>query len=506
MIMKTLFFKGKFFLFTIILASCIIIFGMIILNDNVTTFGIIELNGLLNEMNREISEVDYLGMTGKFKLHMELYKDEINQQQFDEKELRVAMIISEYDNTVSIYYRKQNPISHLLFMFTNLVRTLINKQPLSIEYNNPTDDDLSRAYYYERNNYYDDALKIYNRILKKGNLDTGKIPVVMIHKGFCLALLRKINEAKDILTEVIRQYNNESLALAAATLLQYIAYFEQEINKTKESEENALDKSEKLYKLIAYKDALEILDKMSFEDEEQKERILYLKARCYEEVGEKEESLEIYQEIIRENASSEAAKLANSRILIMGTMNINLEKLKKLAVVNNAEIQDTEFTELSQISEQYEEITGEKEKVLLSDQEIEDRTYTIDENEIDEIINKSIVDMQSKEPEPAPTAQPKTPVPTVTPVSAAVSQKTPLPVQTPTPIPLLTPPPNLEKVKKTNEDGSYQLTYNSKEGISYKVEYYNQAGALKYYIEYLYDYDGKIVGVVKKDKNGNIIY
>ena len=90
---------------------------------------------------------------------------------------------------------------------------------------------------------------------------------------------------------------------------------------------------------------------------------------------------------------------------------------------------------------------------------------------------------------------------------------TPLPVQTRlhepvatvTSIPIISPPPNLGKEKKINEDGSYEIVYKSEDGISYKIEYYNESNSLQYSIEYLYDYDGRIVGVVKKDKNGNII-
>ncbi|MBN2534186.1 MAG: tetratricopeptide repeat protein, partial [Spirochaetales bacterium] len=435
-------FSGKLFLFLIVISSSMIIFGMIVLNNNVTNIGIIELNGFLNEMNREISDVDYLGMVSKFKLHMDFYKDNIDQQEFDKNELRVAMVISGYENTISIYSRKDSGFTRFLLIIINLMRKLIDKPPLLQDYYNPTDNDLSLAYYYERNNYYDKALTVYNRALKKENLDKKKIPVINIHRSFCLALLRKVEEAKTLLKDVINQYSNENLALTAATLLQYIIYFEQEINKTKESGESALNKSEKLYKLIAYDDAIEILNQLSLEDEGQKDKIQYLKARCYEEVGEKEKSLEIYQEIIEENADSETAKLANNRILIMGTKDKELEELTEIAKDNNEKIKDTEFTEILDVAEQYKETTKDE---LIDDTILDEEAESTPEGQTPVPAETPFYTDAPRET-PAETATPvptqtRTPVPAETATPVPTQTRTPVPAETETPVPAQTRPP-----------------------------------------------------------------
>jgi len=560
--MRTFSFKSSLFLIIIILLSAVLIFGMIILNKNITNIGLLELNGFLNETNREELEIDYIGITSKFMLHMEFYKNNINQKEFDKKTLRVAMIISSYNDTVSIFNPRKHKFSNILLFFINILRELINQSPISSDILNPVDSELTLAYYYERNNYYDKALDVYNEILKEPDLDNKKNPIIMIHKGFCLALLQKTDKAKNILKDVIKQYNNEGVALTAATLLQYIQLFETEINKTKTSSESALDKSEKLYKLIAYNDAIEILDQMSIEDEEQKDKILYLKARCHEETGEKEEALDIYQEIIEENEDSEFAKLANNRLLIIGTMDAEHEDLKDVAKENNNVIQDSDFPEILEESDEYEEVSGKTEEEILAKIKSDEKTDNTKEPDADDFISDSNTDNEGETPEPTatllqetpipttpvqktpePTAvhQKKTPNPTATPVQktpepAATSvqrtpnptttpvQKTPNPTTTPvqktpnppatpvstdppaeTAIPVQSPPPNLEEEKKVNEDGTYKITFTSEEGIPYKIEYFDDSDTLEYYIEYLYDYNGKIIGVVKKDKDGNII-
>jgi tetratricopeptide (TPR) repeat protein len=503
--------KGYVFLFILIISAGVIVFGMVILNDNVTRIGIIELNGFLNDANREESNIDYLGMVSKFKLHMEFYRDTINQKQFDKAELRVAMVISSYSTSLMIYDKDTyNIFSSILMVVINFFRGLIEKPPLSFNYDNPTNNDLTLAYYYERNNYYEKAFNIYERTLENSVLDQKKIPIIMIHKGFCMVFLRRMEEAKNILRDVIDTYTNENAAVTAAILLQYIIYFEEEIKKTKASDVSDLEKSEKLYKLIAYNDAIEILDTILLEDEEQKDTIQYLKARCYEETGQKENAAIIYQEIIEENPDSEIAELSNNRILLMGTIDKNLEELKSLAEANNEEIQSTGFSEMLEVTDQYEEKTSGSYEDALIDKEIEKSTEAAYKNGIDEFVEESLAEIQEKAGEPTPAELSKTYIPTITTLKTEIPVKTPLVQKTPlpddkTPVPVQTPPPNLDKVKKKNDDGTYMIIHNSQEGISFKIEYFSESGSLQYYIEYIYDLEGKIIGVVKKDEKGNII-
>ncbi|MBN2442637.1 MAG: tetratricopeptide repeat protein, partial [Spirochaetales bacterium] len=439
--------KSSIFFLSVILSAVLIVAGMAALNNQVTKIGLIELNGSLNEMNREESKVDYVGMVSKYKLHTEYYKDQINQQQFDKGELRVAMLISSYSDSVSIYDRKTyNLFSRFLLILINFFRGLLDKSSLSLDMDKNADLDLTLAYYYERNNYYEKALTEYDLILRNETIDQAKIPIILLHRGFCLALSFKTREAKTQLKEVIRKYNNQNAGFVAATLLQYIVYFEKEIQTIKESGETNLQKSEKLYKLTAYNDAIEILNTILLEDEEQREKIQYIKARCYEEAGDKEGAMIIYQEIINENPESELAKLSNSRILIIGTLNVNFEKLKELAVVNNQEIQDPEFTEMLEAAEQYEEVTEGTTETEFINQEIESGIDPVFENEINEYVDTVIINSQTKTTEPAPDGPSQTPVPDLTPVPA----QTPVTVQTsvpgPTPVPAQTPVPDLTPV------------------------------------------------------------
>jgi hypothetical protein len=75
--------------------------------------------------------------------------------------------------------------------------------------------------------------------------------------------------------EIIRDYNNEEVAITAAVLLQYIDGFQEEISKVMKQDDSIV-KTEKLFKLIAYNEAVSVLERIeSNSSAEEKEKIAF---------------------------------------------------------------------------------------------------------------------------------------------------------------------------------------------------------------------------------------
>jgi hypothetical protein len=184
-------------------------------------------------------------------------------------------------------------------------------------------------------------------------------------------------------------------------------------------------------------------------------------------------------------------------------MDKRLEKLKELAIINNNEIQDPEFNTLLEASAEYIETIND---TYLMDEIVESSPQNPEEEAIVEYITNTIEEKKIKA-----TKSPLTPEPSPTPAARVKETPSPEPARTkpPLPTPTLiltkTPPPDLDQIKKVDTDGSYSVFHNDDDGTCYKVEYYDDNDSLVYYIEYVYRYDGKIIGVVKKDSQGNIL-
>lgn len=363
---------------------------MILFNDINKEVRIKELKIFLQKSEREDNSLDHIGLVMKYRINKRLYEEQMSQEKADMIELRVSSLLSDTMQKKRVPLEQYEILAVPAIYTINFFRSIIGKEPIKDIKDSKSNVFLEIAYYYERNKYYEEALQIYNRALSEGNIDRTTTAGILLHRGFCHSIIGNFKEAKEDYNRIIKEFSDEKVSITAVILLKYLEGFRTEAVRVIKDEKDSIVKGEKLYKLIAYKESLRVLEKVEKDaDPEEISRIRLVKARCFEELAEKEKAVNTYQKIIKEDRNSEYAKMANRRVFIIGSIAENGEKLKKMAVMNNEIIRDEGFDKMIDQVERLEKTKPElkeaeaepflKEEIKI----LEERPPVIDETKIE---------------------------------------------------------------------------------------------------------------------------
>lgn len=329
--------------FTLVLVTVGIISLMVFLNDVNLNVRIKELRLYMQKSTREDNNIDHIGLVMKYRLQKKLYEKQSDEDETHIVEARVNSILSNAMTERNIVMERYQYISTPSLFIINFIRKIMNKEPIQNMWDDTANIYLAIAYYYERNNCFARALDIYSRALKAETHNTNTIASIILHEGYCHSIMGNYWIARNKYMYVIKNYSEKPVAITALILLRYLDGFRSELTRVLK-EEDSIEKSEKLCKLIAYKEALEVISKIDKNSKPQDHhRIMYIKAMCLEGLSEKEKAIETYQNIIAEDIKSPYARLANRRMYIAGYLAGNGGKLKDLAVSNNQTIKDPVF-------------------------------------------------------------------------------------------------------------------------------------------------------------------
>lgn len=332
---------------------------MLFLNDVNLHIRIKELKIYMQKSNREDNNIDHIGLVMKYRLQKRIYENQLNQDEADINEARVNSILSRSITDQNVTIGRYQLISIPSLYIINLFRKITNKDPIQNISDDAANKHLAIAYYYERNNCFDRALNIYESALKVETYNKNTMASIILHEGYCHSILGNYHVAREKYLSVIKKFSDKPVAITALILLKYLDGFKTELDRVLGSEKDTIEKSEKLTRLIAYREALNVITKI--EDKSRpadRSRIMYIKGMCFEGLSEKEKAIDTYQNIITQNSRSPYAKLANRRIYISGCLANNGEKLKELAAGNNAVIKDSVF----------DKMTDQEKKLGLSEQ------------------------------------------------------------------------------------------------------------------------------------------
>ncbi|OHD15252.1 MAG: hypothetical protein A2086_13865 [Spirochaetes bacterium GWD1_27_9] len=433
----------------------IVIFSMILFNNVMINIRIFELKSYLLNINIEESSRDYLGLVSKYKLYKDLYKNHISENNFDINELKTSYLVTE-DVKQNISLVKYSTLNYPVLFVINSIRFILGKQFIENIFTKENQSFLDIAYYMERNKHYNNAIYFYKEILKTEKMPRNKKVLVILHLGFCYSIIGEYEKAKQNYLDVINGYENENVAITAAILLEYIEDFKFEIERVKKVEQDPILKSEKLFKLIAYNDAKNILKELKDDKKsKQKEKIDFYIARCEEESGNKNAALKIYQDIILNNSKSEFSKFSNRRIFIIGSFDKNSDKIKSLAKKNNALIEDKDFTQLISIEKKLKTDDTDSINQQINNLQIKDETTDTKTIEIDSFLQKSLQSVD-------------------------------------------------EKIKLQNRN-KFVYEYDEN-GLKTKESYYDDKGNLEYYDFFQYDTNGSIQKILHYDGNNVLQY
>ncbi len=349
---------------TALLVGCIIFF-----NDVNIQIRMREVKLFLQRSNRSDNSIDHIGLVMKYRLHKDMYENRISNDELNIAEVRVNSILGglERENSIStVKYRYASvPVAYMI----NFIRCLIGMPPLREPDEVPETAGIDTAYYFERNRLYHRAIEEYQKILKEGVADRTLKAGVLLHQGYCYSILGDYEDAKRLYIRVIKDFGDINVAVTAALLLRYIEGFRSEIERVVKNEKDSIEKGEKLYKLIAYRESIDVLNRVEKTvPRSEKAHIEYIRGRTFEELGDTGRAVDIYQDIVMDDTSSRYAREANMRIFIVGGLSAENMKVRELAMKNSVMLNDAAFGKLVEESERF--ASGDKDGALFTPESV----------------------------------------------------------------------------------------------------------------------------------------
>jgi len=321
----------------VILAALFITAFLFSLNEIMITIRLKELAASLRRIDREEGSIDHIALVATYEIHKKLFENRISQEKADELENRInSLFIRSRQNHTSIdsiHAWLMAPAAGII----NFNRMVLGKQPLS-----PRDGDntggtaLDQAFYYERNMHFKKAIGLYEKIMAEQKLPAGITAGVLLHQGYCYALSDIPEKARASYMKILDEYISESSAVTAEILLRYLDGFAVARIKILAGASRPLEQSEKLVNLLAYEQALAVLESLeTTAGPDMVDSIRYFKARCHAGLGNTSQAVENYLRVITRSPRSPYAKYSNRKLFMLGTQTGNSEVRELAAELNN---------------------------------------------------------------------------------------------------------------------------------------------------------------------------
>jgi len=279
-----------------------------------------------------------------YELNKKLYSKSISQKKFDEASLELEAtkkeILGESRPTMLV----GSGSDRFTLWLINFIRLLLYKDLLANQAETDFNTALYTAYFYEQNFEYEKAIASYHQALDETrdyNLRAG----IMLHQGYCHAMLSHNRLAKQKYEYVMNHYNESEIAVTASILLSYLAGFQMERERILKMNKYSIGNTEKLIQLFAFENAWEMLDQVAKTGDTQPYLIRYYKARLLERQGKRTEAADLYLDVVLDNKSGEIARQALRKIYFMGARSGD-KGLIQIATRINKSFQDPELSAL----------------------------------------------------------------------------------------------------------------------------------------------------------------
>jgi tetratricopeptide (TPR) repeat protein len=236
-----------------------------------------------------------------------------------------TILSSEFFKPSFREYSKYNPFVPVARSMVNTIRFIIGKATIDFNKRKLEDKNLELAFFHERNKRYSNAIKMYENILKVKASSSKKRHYILIHLGYCNAMIGHIDRAVKCCETVINETpQNNEITSVAWKLLDFLNYLKRENAAAKKTRKDPMEYGIRLYKLMNYKTAAAQFAYV-VRKEKRKPRTdakvvckaLFYLARCHEELGLQAKSKKAYLEIIENYPNSREAMDANRRLFIM---------------------------------------------------------------------------------------------------------------------------------------------------------------------------------------------
>lgn len=318
---------------------------LILLNDIIISVRLNEFKTTLQKIDHDESSMDKVEMLATYEINKKLFEKRMSRNMADSIEQKILSYSSQRKNYKNINH-KYEILALPALAVINFNRMVIGKPSLKNRYGSGDNfRELDIAYYYERNYLFEKALTFYQKIVRKKDLNSSMKARILLHMGYCYALVGKTGKARKTYQRIIKDFSQEKVSITAIVLLEYLEGFRLARERVLRGTSSSISKGKDLVNLLAFDQALRILKKAEKDaDRENLAAIKYFQARCYSGLGNRKKAAENYLTIITETPASRYAKYSNRKLFSMGRRQGGDNRLIKLSKKLNQRLNDPVLT------------------------------------------------------------------------------------------------------------------------------------------------------------------
>ncbi len=327
--------KSRITIISVTAAVAVIAF-LFFLNHVMISVRLNELVAGLKDIDRAEASIDHIGLVATYEVHKKLFENRISQDGADEIEQRIQSLRVLKEKSGGPLPSFNDILTRPALGVINFNRAILGKPPLRTPHiDDPLSPDMDLAYYYERNMHFDRAIKLYDKALARPNLASETRAGALLHQGYCYALADREAEARRNYMNILENHARENSAVTAAILLRYLDGFSAARRVVLTGNEGPFMRSRKLMNLLAYRQALTILETVGNDANAGDQAALkYFKARCLAGLGRTQKAAENYLEVITSFPASRYAKYSNRKLFMIGSSQGNAAITGMAAKIN----------------------------------------------------------------------------------------------------------------------------------------------------------------------------
>ena len=227
-------------------------------------------------------------------------------------------------------------VEQIGLVLVNAVRRLNLKSLLSLQSDQGTLVLLQYAFFLERTRNYKGAVEKYQVLehrLRSSPVDHG---FVLLHTGFCQALMGQVDPAIASLGRVQTEYPGTRSADDAAVLISLLQKARERRKAIEQQFSSEEERAVALARAGQYASALRAFEKVTNPRMDSR----YFRARSLEGIGRTNDAVAEYVQLVKQQESRPIAVLANRRLLMIGNFYRGGETVKKIAEDNARKIGD----------------------------------------------------------------------------------------------------------------------------------------------------------------------
>ena len=326
--------------FIFLFVGCILF--VLFVNDSLMQLRAKELRLHLMENAYNGVSLNHFSLISEYENSKNLYTNKISEDLY-EKQMANLEIVKNIESAENYSLELAGNLSERISLrFVNTLRFVLGKNMIQNIGQSDYYRYLYSAYYYEKNYLFEKAILDYEKAYLE-NTDPVLRAGILLHQGFCYAMISETARANEKYSRVMQNYNGSEVAVTASILQQFLYGFQAERDRLLADGKVSVAKTKKLISLFAYIDAWDMIENVEKLPGNNSLELMYYKAVLLEKQGKKKDSVNLYLKVILSDQYSDYAKKSNRNLYFMGKRSGD-SNLVETSVQINSTLQDPELT------------------------------------------------------------------------------------------------------------------------------------------------------------------